>query len=113
LSALLLFPVVLSLVALGAHFLRGGNLVLVAAVFVLLALVVVRRPWAARTVQVALVVAGLEWVRTIFRLASERAKMGEPATRMVVILATVALVAVLSAALFQTARLRRFYRQDR
>lgn len=111
-SALLLFPVVLSLLALGAHFLRGGHLVLVVAVFVLLGLLIVRRPWAARAVQVAMVIAALEWVRTLFRLASVRSEMGEPATRMVVILASVALVALLSAAVFQTARLRRLYRLD-
>ncbi len=79
--ALQLLPVVLSLLVLGAHFLRAGNLVLIAAALVLLALLAVRRPWAARVVQVALVLGALEWMRTLVQLASFRAQTGQPYLR--------------------------------
>lgn len=108
--ALQLFPVVLSLVVLGAHFLRAGNISLLAAVVVLLALLAVRRPWAARTLQVALVIGALEWCRTLFSLALERIARGEPVVRLVIILGAMAMVTVMSSLLFETATLRRLYR---
>lgn len=46
-----LLPVVVSLLVLGAHFLRGGHVVFVALVIGTLALLGVRRRWAARVVQ--------------------------------------------------------------
>jgi len=108
-SALLLTPVVLSLLVLGAHFLRSGNILLLLVVVVLLGLLAVRRRWAARTVQVALVLGAAEWVRTMVVLAAFRVQVGQPVRRMVVILGCVALVTALSALVFRAARLRRRY----
>lgn len=108
-SALLLAPVVLSLLVLGAHFLRTGNLLLVLAVLALLGLLGVRRRWAARTVQVALLLGAAEWVRTLVVLNAVRVQAGLPARRMVIILGCVALVTAVSALVFRTARLRRRY----
>ena len=62
--ALLLLPVVASLLVLAAHFLRSGNIALVVLVLVFMALLAVRRRWAARLVQVALLLGAVEWVRT-------------------------------------------------
>jgi hypothetical protein len=109
LVALQLFPVVLSLLVLGAHFLRAGNRVLLAAVLVVLILLAVRRPWAARAVQATLAIGALEWCRTLVGLASERLAAGEPARRLVIILGSVAMLTALSSLLFATARLRRVY----
>jgi len=47
----LLTPVVISLVLLAAHFLRAGHIFPAVAAFCLLPLLMVRRPWVARTVQ--------------------------------------------------------------
>lgn len=108
--ALQLLPVVLSLLVLAAHFLRAGNLLLVILVLGLLVLLGVRRAWAARTVQIALLVGALEWIWTLTRLVNARAQAGEPALRMAIILGGVALVTGMSALLFQTERLRRRFR---
>lgn len=108
--ALLFVPIVLSLVVLGAHFMRYGNLFGVAGAALLLGLLFVRRPWVARLMQVVLVVGAVEWLVTLYRLAQFRAAMDQPAGRMIVILGTVAAVTALSALLFQTAALRRTYR---
>ena len=105
-----LVPVVLSLLVLGAHFLRGQNLVMFGLVAVLLVLLAVPRRWAARLVQVALVLGAVEWTLTLTRLASWRAQAGQPYLRMAAILAVVALLTGLSALLFRTERLRRRYR---
>ena len=108
--ALQILPIALSLIVLGAHFLRAGNSVMLVIVLALLALLPVRRWWAARTVQAGLVVGALEWTRTLVGLARLRAEAGEPATRLVLILGGVALWTGLSAFLFQTTRLRTWFR---
>ena len=97
---------------LGAHFLRGGHGVLVLVAVALLGFLFVRRRWAARTVQVALVLGALEWVRTTLELTGARMSTGEPFVRMVVILGVVALVCGLSALVFLSPRVRRWFRLD-
>lgn len=108
-----LLPVVLSLIVLAAHFLRSGSFVMVAIVFLVLGLLFVRRPWAARTVQVALLLGAVEWVRTLVRLAAWRAQEGQPALRLVLILGGVALLTGLSALVFRAVRLRSWYEPGR
>lgn len=108
-----LLPAVLSLLVLGAHFLRSGSMLLLLLVLaVTFSLLAVRRPWAARLAQATLVLGTLEWVRTLVGLAAERAQAGQPAQRMVLILAGVALVTAASAILLSMGRLRQRYRLD-
>ena len=102
-------PVVLSLVVLGAHFMRYGNAIGVVGALALIALLVVRQPWVARTLQVVLVLGALEWLRTLYELAQLRAALGQPSTRMIVILGIVAAVTFGSALLFQAPTLKRIY----
>ncbi len=108
-TALALTPVVLALLILGAHFLRAGNLPVLILIVGVIGLIGVRRPWAARTIQVVLVLGGVEWVRTLVILAGRRMDAGQPATRLIAILAGVALGTLLSALLFLTGPLRRRY----
>jgi len=109
--ALQLVPVVLSLIVLGAHFFRAGNLFMIFAVLCLLGLLAVRRVWAARIVQVALVLGAIEWVRTLVSLAGQRSRAGEPVVRLILILGSVALVTGLAALMFSAGPLREKYRQ--
>ena len=106
-----LVPVILSLLVLGAHFFRAGNLLLVLVALGLVACLAARRPWVPRLVQVALLLGAVEWVRTVMLFAGERMRAGEPYLRLVIILGAVALVTALSALLFETARLGRRYRR--
>jgi hypothetical protein len=108
--ALQLFPVVLSLLVLGAHFLRAGNSVLVLGVLMVLALLFVRRPWAARVVQITLLLGTLEWGHTLVTLAVIRMQVGDPVRRLLIILGPVAAVSLLSAWLMQVGALRHVYR---
>jgi hypothetical protein len=110
---LLLLPAALSALVLGAHFLRRDDLGLVVACLVLLGLLFVRRLWAARLVQLALVAGAFEWLRTLAALLPARRAAGEPWLRLVAILGGVALLALLGAALFETRRLRERYRGAR
>lgn len=106
---LLYVPIVLSLLVLGAHFLREANYIAVAASLGFIGVMFVKRPVAARIVQLVLVLGALEWAWTIYGLVQVRTAMGVPATRMVLILGTVAAVTALSAALFQTKALKQTY----
>ena len=108
---LLYVPIVFSLIVLGAHFLRDANYPGVAASAGLIGLLFVRRPAAARIVQVALVLGAIEWLWTIYSLAQARAAMGMPATRMIVILGLVAATTAVSAGLFQSRALKIIYGQ--
>jgi hypothetical protein len=101
--------IVLSLIVLGAHFLRYGNMLGVLGALVLIGMLFVRQAWVARLIQVILVLGALEWVRTLFVMARWRAAQGEPFVRMVVILGIVAAVTLCSALLFQLPALNRIY----
>ena len=108
-KALLYVPIVLSLLVAGAHFMRDGNELVVAAVLALLGVLFVRQPWAARLVQVALALAAVEWVLTIYGLVQVRIALEQPYTRMAIILGTVVGVTLVAALLFETKTLRRIY----
>jgi len=108
-KVLLYTPIVLSILVLGAHFLRFGNWIGVFAALLLIALLFVRRPWVARLMQVVLVLGTLEWLRTMYELAHMRALQGQPYGRMLVILGIVAAVTFCSALLFQTPTLKKIY----
>ena len=105
-------PIVLSLLVLAAHFLRGGSLGIAVLVLGLLGLLFVRRTWVARLLQVVLVLGALEWTRTLVVLAMRRSEQGEPFARMALILGVVVAVTVMSALLFETRRMRRLYRSS-
>jgi hypothetical protein len=112
-TVLHLLPVIVSLLVLGAHFLRAESPEFVVAVLVVLALLLVRRPWAARVVQVALVLGAIDWCVTLLNLMIERMQTGESYVRLVMILGVVTVATGLSALTFRTERLRRVYRFDR
>lgn len=105
-------PVVLSLAILGAHFMRYGNSIGVIGALLLIALLIVRRPWVARLMQVVLVLGALEWIHTLYELVQVRAAYGQPFTRMIVILGIVVVINLCSALLFQSQALKKIYRLD-
>lgn len=94
--ALLALPV-LALLLLAAHFYRGGLLVLAAASCALIALLFVRRHWAAYVLQGALALGTLEWLRTAWALASHRAALDQPYGRLLAILGVVAALTAVAA----------------
>ena len=108
-KVLLYVPVVLSILVLGAHFLRYGNSIGVLVALLLVALLFLRRPWVARMMQVVLVLGPIEWLRTMYELGHIRALHGQPYGRMLVILGVVAVVTLLAALLFESQTLRQVY----
>ena len=100
-------PIVLSALVLGAHFMRRGEWLPMGLSIALLALPFVRRPWARRMIQLALLLAAAEWVRTLMGFVAERRATGEPWLRMAIILGAVIAVALAGIAALESERLRR------
>lgn len=90
-----------ALLLLAAHFYRGRQLVGLAAVAVLLALLFVARRWALRLVQLGLVAGAVEWLRALLSFAELRAAHGAPWTRLAWILGGVAGFTALTALLLE------------
>jgi hypothetical protein len=102
-------PAVLAFLLLAAHFYRAGLIVLVPVSVALAVIVCLRRTWAQRVAQAALVLGSLEWIRTLFAFAADRVALGRPWGRLAVILGAVVAFTLLAAWLLQTARARRWY----
>jgi len=109
-TTLFFIPIVLSLVVLGAHFMRFGSPLGVVGTGLLLGLLFLRRPWVARLVQIALVLGTIEWLHTLFEMVQLRVAFGQPYTRLAIILASVAAITLCSALLFQAKVLKKIYR---
>ena len=106
---LLIFPALAYLLA-GAHFLRAGDLTLVAAALVLLGLLAVRRAWVAHLSRLALFISALLWLHTLVGMAALRYSMGLPYLRLSLILGSVIVLTLAGILVFEHPHLRRFYR---
>ena len=104
-AALLVVPA-LALLLLAAHFLHAGLEPIAALGLLLVGLLFVPRPWAARTLQAVLAAGTIEWLLTAWTLARLRAGHDQPYLRLVVILGGVAMFTAVAAALFQHRALR-------
>ena len=109
-NGLRVLPVILSFLLLGAHFLRTGHTAIAVACAALPPLLLLRGTWVPRLFQVLLLVAALEWLRTLYLLAAMRIAWDQPWGRMALILGGVALFTALSALVFRNPSLRARYR---
>lgn len=96
-----LLPVIIALAVLAAHFYRSQYWIAFGITFAFLPLLFVRAPWAARALQAALVAGAVEWLRTAAALIALRQSMGQPYTRLALILGGVALATGLCALIFR------------
>jgi hypothetical protein len=108
-NALRLTPVLISTLFLAAHFFRARNFPLLAIAVGVAVILVIRRRWVPRVVQIALIVGGAEWIRTTVALASAREAAGQSWIRLVAILGAVALFTMCSGLVFRLPRLRERY----
>ena len=106
-NALRLLPVVIVLAILAAHFYRAYAWIAFGVTIALLPLLFIRAPWAARVLQAALAIGALEWLRTAAVLVAARQSMGQPYTRLALILGAVALATGLCALIFHWRPVRR------
>ena len=94
---LLLVPIVLSSLTLGAHLLRGGHPLLTLVAVALPLLLVPRSVAALRLLQGLLLLGAFEWLRMLAEIREMRRALEQPWHRMAAILGAVALVTALSA----------------
>ena len=111
-TALSLTPATLACLLLAAHFYRAGDLIVAIVAVIPIALLFVRRPWAGRVVQAALVLGVIEWLRTTFLFVQERQALGGSVLRLVLILGGVALFTLAAAWLVQSRRARAHFQFD-
>ncbi|MFZ5518864.1 MAG: 4Fe-4S binding protein [Candidatus Zhuqueibacterota bacterium] len=104
-----LLPVILSALLMAAHFSRAEQHGLVAVSLMALFLLMLRQRWVAIVIQALLAAAAIEWVRTALRIIQARQEVGEPWTRLAIILGAVALFMLLSAGVFRFRGLRERY----
>ena len=104
-----LLPVILSILVLGAHYLRSGPFLLVLLAIVLPFLLFVKKVWVARLMQIVLILGSLEWARTLLDLVAKRQALGESWTRLALILGLVALFTGCSALVFRSSALKERY----
>ena len=105
----LLIPTLVSFLLLGAHFFRGGQLVLVLICCAAPMLLLLRRTWATRMLQVLLIVGALEWLRTAFLIRAIRIEEGRDWRRMAIILGSVAALTFFSSLVYFLPPLRKHY----
>jgi len=98
-----------ALLLLAAHFARAQWWVPAALCIALAGLLAVRRPWAARVVQVALFLGAIEWIRTLAALIAARMALGQPYLRLSLILGAVAVLTAASALVYRARRVRRWF----
>jgi len=104
-----LLPVFISFLLMAAHFFRAGQLLIACVLLCLLLLLMLKKPWVPRVIQLTLLLGAFEWLRTLFFLAQMRIEFGTPWTRMAIILGVVALFTALSGLVFRTEALRKRY----
>lgn len=109
-TILQLIVAALSALLLGAHLYRSGEMILAAIAVAAIALLFVRRPWAALTMQAMLVIGVFEWMRTLVVLVAMRQQYGMPFGRLAAIMIAVVGFTLMSAMLFQTRRLMTYFR---
>ena len=76
----------LSLLVLGAHFLRQGGWLLPTACVMLAVSLAWQRGFVMRLIQVALALGAVEWAWTAYMLVQQRVADGRPWMRMAIIL---------------------------
>ncbi len=108
-----LIPLTLSTLLLMAHFLRADNYGAIAFWGTVPFMLLLRKAWATRILQLLLVIGAIIWINTAFSIAQVRIELGESWLRMAIILGAVSLMTVWAALWFQKARLReRFLATD-
>ncbi len=98
-------PVSLSVLLIAAHYFRNGDMGMVVFWLISPYILLYRHRWSLRVFQLILLLAAGVWLTTIYSVAQLRIEMGEPYTRMAVILGAVAAIAILSAIVLNTKKM--------
>ena len=108
-----LLPVILSFGLLAAHFSRGDLFPLVIVCLLIPFLLLIRRAWIARGIQVLLLLGAAEWIRSMLGYVEARKSIGDDWGRLAIILVAVALLTASSGLVFRGRALRKRYQLEK
>ena len=112
-NLLRLLPVIFSFGLLAAHFSRANLFPLVIVSLLIPLLLFVRKAWAARSIQLLLLLGTAEWIRAMFGYIEVRKAIGDDWGRLAIILVTVALLTACSGLVFRGKALRKRYHLEK
>ena len=72
-------------------------------------LLLIKKQWVVRLIQIILVIGSLEWIRSLFIYVNQRQAIDEPYLRLIIIIGIIALFTGLSALVFRNEKLRERY----
>jgi len=104
-----LLPLSLSAVLLAAHHFRVSETGLVLFWLLAPSALLLRRKWATRAVQFLLLIGALIWIDTARSIIQVRQLTGQSWTNVAIILGSVSLLAIASALILNTSKLRNFF----
>jgi hypothetical protein len=105
-------PPVSAFLLLAAHFYRANNYLFMLLSVLMIFVMFVGRPWAARTLQISLLLGSVEWLRTTLFLVMARSETGAPFLRLAIILGAVSLVTALTSVAFRASRVRAHFKLE-
>jgi hypothetical protein len=108
-----LIPVILSFGLLAAHFSRAGLVPLMILSVIIPFLLLMRKAWVARGVQILLLLGALEWIRSMFGYIELRKAIGDDWGRLAIILISVAVLTACSGLMFRGKSLKRRYKLEK
>lgn len=108
-NLLRLLPVILSFGVLAAHFSRANMFPLVIISLAIPFLLLIKKSWVARSIQILLLLGAAEWIRSMFGYIEIRKSIGEDWGRLAIILVTVAVLTACAGLVFRGKSLRRRY----
>jgi hypothetical protein len=100
---------IIAALLLGAHFLRTGNLVMVALCLAAPLLFLWRSRWSLLLLQALAYCAAAGWVAVAIQLVQLRQQLGQPWTAAVVILSAVALLTLIAGLLLNSRAIKERY----
>lgn len=92
-----ILSVILSFMLIAAHFQRAGSSLLAMTCLFCPNLLFIGRPWSSRIVQILLLLATIEWLRTVVDLVLLRQDAGLPWLRLAIIIGGVLVFTLISA----------------
>jgi len=105
-----LLPVILSFGLLAAHFSRANMFPLVLVSLAIPFLLLIRKAWVARGIQVLLLIGAMEWIRSMLGYIGVRKEIGEDWSRLAIILVAVAVLTVCAGLVFRGKSLKKRYK---
>lgn len=104
-----LLPVIISFLLLGAHFSRDGQPILGIVAIVFPFLLFIKEVWVRRLFQIALILAALEWLRSLYFYIESYELIGKSWNKVLIIMGSVALFTALSGLVFRLKSVKKKY----